>query len=100
MNNSWRKILGVKVSWQMPPVVVFDNGGKTVDRYTIIDTHTGDVFNASDNPFSPTGVGQYVGDISYLMGKQSTTDDYLKDGSMFADYIQRSRSGLTTGKTN
>lgn len=40
-------------------VVVYDNGGKTVDRYTVLIGD--DVYEMSDNPFSPQGFNQYVG---------------------------------------
>jgi len=40
---------------------IFDNGGKTVDRYTLI-TPEGDVFGFSENPHHPQGFGQYDGD--------------------------------------
>lgn len=47
-------------------VRVYDNGGETADRYTfcIVDSETGDTqwFGASEDPFSPQGFGQYVGD--------------------------------------
>ena len=45
-------------------VVVYDNGGKSMDRYTVFITYaTGDTiaFGMSDNPMSPNGFNQYVG---------------------------------------
>lgn len=42
---------------------VYDNNGRSLDRYTIIDTKTGDVFGSSENPFHPQGFGQYAGNI-------------------------------------
>jgi hypothetical protein len=45
-------------------VYVFDNGGKTCDRYTII-REDGDVYAASDNPFNPIGIGMSCGNIGY-----------------------------------
>jgi len=42
-------------------ILVYDNGGKTVDRYTIvIDT---EVFGMSENALSPNGFNQYAGRI-------------------------------------
>jgi hypothetical protein len=37
---------------------IFDNEGKTFDRYTII-LQNGDILGASFNPFDPQGFGQY-----------------------------------------
>ena len=42
-------------------VVVFDNEGETYDRYTIF-TPDGSVYGMSDNPMSPNGFNQYLGD--------------------------------------
>ncbi len=45
-------------------VMVYDNGGKTFDRYTVFITYTtGEIiaFGMSDNPMSPNGFNQYVG---------------------------------------
>jgi len=41
-------------------VRVFDNGGKTLDRYTVIINNS--IFAMSDNPEHPQGVNQYVGE--------------------------------------
>ena len=46
------------------PKTILDNGGETIDRYTVIINE--DVYNMSDNPLSPNGVNQYAGDIDYL----------------------------------
>lgn len=45
-------------------ITVLDNGGKTFDRYTIINRKTGDVWGASENPFHPQGFGQYSHNIA------------------------------------
>jgi hypothetical protein len=42
---------------------VFDNKGKSIDRYTIINLSTGDIYGASCDPFHPQGFGQYSGNI-------------------------------------
>jgi hypothetical protein len=42
-------------------VVVFDNGGKTMDRYTVFIKK--DIYGMSKNPTSPQGFNQYIGDI-------------------------------------
>jgi hypothetical protein len=44
-------------------VVVFDNGGETLDRYTILNKKTGDLIGASENPTNPQGFGQYCGNV-------------------------------------
>ena len=47
-------------------VMVYDNGGKSMDRYTVFITYaTGETiaFGMSDNPMSPNGFNQYVGEV-------------------------------------
>lgn len=44
-----------------PKVVVYDNGGKTVDRYTVIIGTS--VYGMSDNPNHPQGLNQYAGEV-------------------------------------
>jgi hypothetical protein len=48
----------------MKNFIVFDNGGRTTDRYTIINMETADVFGASENPHDPSGVGKWIGNIA------------------------------------
>jgi hypothetical protein len=48
----------------MKKFIVFDNGGKTHDRFTIINKETGDVFAASENPYDSKGVGSHVGNCA------------------------------------
>lgn len=45
------------------PVLVYDNGGETFDRYTIVDMNTGEVYSMSENATSPDGINQYAGTI-------------------------------------
>lgn len=45
-------------------VKVFDNGGKTYDRYTVIIGY--DVFTMSPNPSSPQGINQYSGPVQLI----------------------------------
>lgn len=40
-------------------VKVFDNGGKTFDRYTVIYNAEGDYVAMSADPFHPQGFGQH-----------------------------------------
>ena len=44
--------------------IVFDNGGKTYDRYTII-MPDGEIYSASEQPFHPCGFGQNCGNIAH-----------------------------------
>ena len=48
----------------MKNYIVFDNGGKTADRYTIINMETADVFGASEDPHDPNGSGRWIGNIT------------------------------------
>lgn len=61
--------------------LVFDNGGETYDRYTIINTETGDVCGASENPFTPNGFGQFSGNC--------VTDWKKSIEEVVADYRER-----------
>ena len=40
-------------------ITVFDNEGKTFDRYTILNRKTGDVYGSSINPTHPQGFGLF-----------------------------------------
>ena len=51
----------------MKNVIVFNNNGKTFDRYTILNKKNGDVYGASDNPFHPQGFGQFSGNVADRM---------------------------------
>ena len=53
---------------KMENIKIFDNGGKTIDRYTLINID-GDVFGFDDKPFHPTGFGQYCGNINQWTSK-------------------------------
>lgn len=43
-------------------MVVFDNQGKTFDRYTLIRSD-GETWGASDDPYAPNGFGMYTGNM-------------------------------------
>ena len=48
-------------------VDVYDNGGETVDRYTIVvDEDIENCIGMSDNPCHPQGFNQYVGDVALV----------------------------------
>ncbi len=40
---------------------IFDDGGKTIDRYTLI-AGDGSIFGFNGQPFHPQGFGQYCGE--------------------------------------
>jgi len=46
-------------------VIVYDNGGKTFDRYTIF-TPDGSVYGMSENPYGALSFNQYVGDSAQI----------------------------------
>ena|SRR6267142_5657541 len=48
----------------MKTFVIFDNCGKTLDRFTIINKETGDIFGCSDNPDAPGGAGVLIGNCA------------------------------------
>ena len=48
----------------MKTFIIFDNGGKSFDRFTIINKETGEVFGASENPNAPNGIGKFFGNCS------------------------------------
>lgn len=45
-------------------LICLDNGGETLDRYTIIDRISGEMIGASCQPFSPLGFGQHCGNVA------------------------------------
>jgi len=48
----------------MNTFIIFDNSGKTLDRFTVINKDTGDVFGASSNPDAPNGVWTFCGNCA------------------------------------
>jgi len=57
-------------------VEVYDNGGETLDRYTIvIDGDLNNCYGMSDDPFHPMGFSQYVGRVvqDFLDGETKLT---------------------------
>lgn len=61
---------------------IYDNGGATFDRYTII-TPSGEMFGASNNPFSPQGFSQFVGEwkggSTKHLGRKVALDELNED---------------------
>jgi hypothetical protein len=53
-----------------PRTRIYDNGGKTFDRYTFVFPsldvpRNNDYYGSSENPFYPQGYGQYCGNYPY-----------------------------------
>lgn len=67
------------------PVWLFDNGGKTFDRYTLISPK-GDFFGFSESPFGPNGFCQYCGDWGDLL--EDTIEEFRKDEKEITDWEQ------------
>ncbi|HTS45593.1 MAG TPA: hypothetical protein VMH01_14440 [Puia sp.] len=44
----------------METFIVFDNGGKTFDRYTILNKETGDIYASSIDPFASDGFTKFL----------------------------------------
>ena len=67
---------------------IYDNGGKTIDCYTLI-TPDGSVFGFNDAPYHPQGFGQFCGDFgntlsSYRhLGKLIKIEDLPEDAQRF-----------------
>jgi len=73
-------------------IQVYDNGGETFDRYTVIIDN--DVFGMSENPLSASGFNQWCGDAYQLqtphdyLGKD-VTQEIFKDEIMVKAIVQR-----------
>jgi len=48
----------------MTKLLILDNGGETLDRYTIINETDGEMIGASEHPQHPQGFGQYCGNVA------------------------------------
>ncbi len=54
-----------KIKSQKPKVTVFDNGGQTQDRYTlIVHNANGDIYASSCDPFDSQGIGTLIGETT------------------------------------
>ena len=49
----------------MKQYIIFDNGGRTADRYTIINTETGDIFSAGEDMNDPGRITRYCGNCAH-----------------------------------
>lgn len=57
---------------------IFDNGGRSLDRYTFINKD-GDIFGSSKDPFHPHGFGQFCGNVTDPSWGYKNTEDYIKE---------------------
>ena len=48
--------------------MIFDNGGETLDRYTLV--FDGHCWGMSEKPFHPHGYGQYVGELGLAVSNE------------------------------
>lgn len=63
---------------------IFDNGGETFDRYTIVGPY-GNVWGASKNPFHPQGFGQFShnADTDYdKIGREQLIKNFREEGQV------------------
>ena len=72
-------------------IKIFDNGGRTVDRYTLI-MPDGEAWGFNENPYHPQGFGQYAGNLSELksfshLGKPIGVLDLPTQAGRFVDEI-------------
>lgn len=50
----------------MKKITVYDNGGRTLDRYTVFKGDN--VYTMSKDPLFPLGVNQYIGTRKQMLG--------------------------------
>lgn len=73
---------------------IWDNGGKTVDRYTLLMSN-GEAWGFNERPFHPQGFGQYAGNLSKLktfshLGKRVSVMSLSLDAQKFVKQIEKS----------
>lgn len=78
----------------MKHLAIFDNGGETFDRFTIINLQDGEMYGASLNPFHPQGFGQYCGSPAHdyfatTIGSPYMTTMSIKDPNHYKRIIKR-----------
>jgi len=74
-------------------VRVYDNGGKTIDRYTLVVPSVNtpgmlDMYGFNDNPYHPQGFGQYAGEYRQMgsyshLGKLVSLDSLPDEARRF-----------------
>ena len=75
---------------------VYDNGGKTADRYTLVigscEPGMVDMFGFDENPFHPLGFGQYAGSYAPMrsyshLGRVTPIEDLPDKAREYVNYI-------------
>jgi hypothetical protein len=85
--------------------IIFDNGGITPDRFTIVNRETGDVFGASENPNALNWTAKFIGNCAdhrvVLRGSgwrqglpsrkiiQTEIENYVNNAKLDPDWIGR-----------
>jgi hypothetical protein len=65
----WRnehELINYLKEFKMNPFIIFDNGGRTLDRFTIINKETGDIFGSGEKPDELGGIGKFCGNCADL----------------------------------
>jgi hypothetical protein len=89
----------------MKKYIAFDNGGKTPDRFTIINKETADVFGLSEDPGSSNGISRLCGNCAehlIIMGGtgwrqrmpakkliQAEVENYINNAKLDPDWLGR-----------
>ena len=78
----------------MKNIIVFDNGGETFDRFTIINLLDGEMIGSSERPFAPNGFGQHCGNpawnyFSKTIGVEYVRNLSIKDPNHYKRIIKR-----------
>lgn len=80
-------------------IEIYDNGGETFDRYTVIID--GDVYGMSANPQSPQGFNQYSGTLAELPMARSNGERVTIESlsEVVQDAINARAKGTTKNKS-
>ena len=62
----------------MKNLAIFDNGGETFDRFTIINLTDGEMIAASCKPFHPQGFGQHCGNPAWDYFTRTVGANYMR----------------------
>lgn len=92
-----RTSLEAKLLQKGAQIKVFDNGGETMDRYTVFIDN--DVFGMSDDPGSPQGFNQHIGDASEIQPGPHLGQEI--DAASLPDEVKRAigdRGGKIAGR--
>lgn len=62
----------------MKGLIIFDNGGESFDRFTIIEKKSGEMIGASLGPFHPQGFGQHCGNVAWDYFTRTVGSNYMR----------------------